>query len=72
MGLQQLQVCILTSNKPHEFAAPESAFERLAREHHLFSLSDITIDRAAHHPLLEVTTQLLRRFDTEERPTAPP
>jgi IMP dehydrogenase len=72
MGLQQLQAFILTCDKPHEFAAIETGFERLAREHHLFSLSDITIDRAAHHPLLEVTTQLLRRFDTEERPSAPP
>jgi len=63
MGLQQLQAFILTSDKPHEFAATETGFERLAREHHLESLSDIEIDRAAHHPLIEVTTQLLRRFD---------
>jgi IMP dehydrogenase len=69
MGLQQLQACILTCDKPHEFAAIETGFERLAREHHLESLADIDIDRAGHHPLVEVTTQLLRRFDANERPT---
>lgn len=66
MGLQQLQAFILTSDKPHEFAAIETGFERLAREHHLASLADIAIDRSAHHPLLEVTTQLLRRFDPDD------
>ena len=66
MGLQQLQAFILTADKPHEFASIETGFERLAREHHLHQLSDIAIDRAAHHPLLEVTTQLLRRFDPDE------
>ncbi len=66
MGLQQLQAFILTCDKPHEFAAIETGFERLAREHQLRALSDIQIDRTAHHPLLEVTTQLLRRFETDE------
>ena len=66
MGLQQLQAFILTCDKPHEFAAIETGFERLAREHHLASLGDIAIDRSAHHPLLEVTTQLLRRFEPED------
>jgi CBS domain-containing protein len=69
MGLQQLQAFILTCDKPHEFAAIETGFERLAREHHLESLADIDIDRAGHHPLVEVTTQLLRRFDANERPS---
>ena len=67
MGLQQLQAFILTCDKPHEFASIETGFERLAREHHLHRLSDINIDRAAHHPLIEVTTQLLRRFDPAEK-----
>lgn len=70
MGLQQLQAFILTCDKPHEFAAIETGFERLAREHHLHQLSDISIDRSAHHPLLEVTTQLLRRFETDPEPPA--
>ena len=66
MGLQQLQAFILTCDKPHEFAAIETGFERLAREHHLAALSDIAIDRASHHPLLEVTTQLFRRFEPDD------
>ncbi|MCI4340133.1 MAG: CBS domain-containing protein [Thermoplasmata archaeon] len=66
MGLQQLQAFILTCDKPHEFAATETGFERLAREHNLHSLADISVDRAAHHPLIEVTTQLLRRVDQDE------
>jgi CBS domain-containing protein len=71
MGLQQLQAFILTCDKPHEFAAQETGFERLARDHNLHTLSDISIDRSAHHPLIEVTTQLLRRFDRDED-RAPP
>jgi CBS domain-containing protein len=66
MGLQQLQAFILTCDKPLEFAQMETGFERVAKEHNLHSLSDIRIDRAAHHPLIEVTTQLLRRFEPEE------
>ncbi len=64
MGLTQLQAFILTCDRPEEFAPLETGFERLAREHHLVTVSDIEIDHSAHHPLVEVTTQLLRRFDT--------
>ena len=71
MGLAQLQAFILTCDKPHEFAATEIGLERIAREHHLESLADIEVDRAAHHPLIEVTTQLLRRFETEENRNPP-
>jgi IMP dehydrogenase len=71
MGLQQLQAFILTSDKPHEFAATETGFERLAREHNLHTLSDIEIDRSSHHPLIEVTTQLLRRFERDDDPARP-
>ena len=63
MGLAQLQAFILTCDQPEEFAKAETGFERVAREHHLTSLDDIDIDHAAHHPLIEVTTQLLRRFE---------
>ncbi len=63
MGLAQLQAFILTCERPEEFAAQETGFERLAAEHHLRTISDIEIDRAAHHPLVEVTTQLLRRLE---------
>ena len=66
MGLAQLQAFILTCDKPHEFAQLEIGLERVAKEHHLNSLSDIEIDRSAHHPLIEVTTQLIRRFETDE------
>ncbi len=66
MGLAQLQAFVLTCDKPHEFQQTEIGLERIAREHHLRTLSDIEIDRASHHPLIEVTTQLLRRFETEE------
>ena len=64
MGLDQLQAFILTCDQPAEFAKTELGLERLAREHNLHSLADIEVDRASHHPLLEVTTQLLRRFET--------
>ena len=66
MGLHQLQAFILTCDKPHEFAELEIGLERAAKEHHLHSLADIEIDRAAHHPLVEVTTQLIRRFEAPE------
>jgi CBS domain-containing protein len=66
MGLAQLQAFILTCDKPLEFAQTEIGLERIAREHHLTTLADIEIDRSAHHPLIEVTTQLLRRFETDE------
>ncbi|MCI4325497.1 MAG: CBS domain-containing protein [Thermoplasmata archaeon] len=72
MGLAQLQAYILTCDQPQEFAAKETGFERVAREHHLNGLADIEIDRAAHHPLLEVTTQLIRRFGLDEPPGSPP
>jgi len=63
MGLTQLQAFILTCERPEEFAAKETGFERIAKEHHLSSVDDIEIDRASHHPLIEVTTQLIRRFE---------
>ncbi len=63
MGLPQLQAFVLTCDRPEAFAQVETGFERLAREHHLRSIDDIEIDRSAHHPLIEVTTQLLRRFE---------
>jgi CBS domain-containing protein len=74
MGLAQLQAYILTCDQPQEFAAKETGLERVAREHNLHSLADIEIDRAAHHPLLEVTTQLIRRFgpDDPSGTAAPP
>ena len=66
MGLAQLQAYILTCDRPHEFAGVEIGLERLAKDHHLQRLGDIEVDRASHHPLLEVTTQLLRRFEGED------
>ncbi len=63
MGLTQLQAFVLACERPEEFAAKETGFERVAAEHHLRSVSDIEIDRSAHHPLVEVTTQLLRRLE---------
>jgi IMP dehydrogenase len=63
MGLKQLQAFILTCDQPEAFARQETGFERLARDHHLHTVDDIEIDRSAHHPLLEVTTQLLRRVE---------
>jgi CBS domain-containing protein len=63
MGLAQLQAFILTCDRPEEFARAETGFERVAKEHHLRTLEDIEIDRSSHHPLIEVTTQLLRRFE---------
>jgi CBS domain-containing protein len=63
MGLTQLQAFVLTCDRPEAFAQSETGFERLAREHHLTTIEDIEIDRSAHHPLIEVTTQLIRRFE---------
>ena len=63
MGLAQLQAFVLTCDHPDEFAAKETGFERVAAEHHLRTIADIEIDRSAHHPLVEVTTQLLRRLE---------
>jgi CBS domain-containing protein len=71
MGLTQLQAFILTCEKPLEFAAQETGFERAAREHRLHRLEDVAIDRTSHHPLIEVTTQLLRRFEPEEERPVP-
>ena len=71
MGLAQLQAFILTCDKPHEFAVTEIGLERIAKEHNLVTLADIEVDRSAHHPLIEVTTQLIRRFETEEGKNPP-
>jgi ParB-like chromosome segregation protein Spo0J len=67
MGLAQLQAFILTCDQPLEFATKEIGLERIAKDHHLAQLSDIEVDRASHHPLLEVTTQLLRRLPESGR-----
>ncbi|HEV2429491.1 MAG TPA: CBS domain-containing protein [Thermoplasmata archaeon] len=71
MGLAQLQAFILTCDQPDAFATTEIGLERVAREHHLATLEDIEIDRSAHHPLLEVTTQLIRRFDPADSTANP-
>jgi CBS domain-containing protein len=74
MGLAQLQAFILTCDRPEEFADSETGFERLAREHHLKTIDDIEIDQSSQHPLIEVTTQLIRRFESgaaREPPSAP-
>ncbi|MGA9839976.1 MAG: CBS domain-containing protein [Thermoplasmata archaeon] len=74
MGLPQLQAFILTCDRPEEFAQAETGFERLAKEHHLKTIDDIEIDQSAQHPLIEVTTQLIRRFEagsTREPSSAP-
>ncbi|MCI4372318.1 MAG: CBS domain-containing protein [Thermoplasmata archaeon] len=68
MGLAQLQAFVLTSDRPEEFARQETGFERLAQDHHLRTVDDIEIDRSTHHPLLEVTTQLLRRVEASPSP----
>ena len=65
MGLAQLQAFILTSDRPEEFDKEETGFERTAAEHGLHTVADIEIDRSSHHPLVEVTTQLLRRIESE-------
>jgi len=70
MGLTQLQAFILTCERPEEFARQETGFERVAQEHHLRTVNDIEVDHATHHPLVEVTTQLIRRF--EPRPVRDP
>jgi len=66
MGLAQLQAFILTCADPEKFDKIETGFERTARAHQLTSLADIEIDKSTHHPLVEVTTQLLRRVDPGE------
>jgi CBS domain-containing protein len=71
MGLAQLQAYILTCDQPDAFNQLETGLEKVAREHHLTTLSDIEIDRSAHHPLLEVTTQLIRRFGPDDGSDAP-
>ncbi|HTT16651.1 MAG TPA: CBS domain-containing protein [Thermoplasmata archaeon] len=63
MGLAQLQAFVLACERPEQFAAQETGFERVAAEHHLHSIADVEIDRSSHHPLVEVTTQLLRRLE---------
>ena len=68
MGLTQLQAFVLTCDRPEEFAREVTGFERLARDHHLRTVDDIEIDRSTHHPLLEVTTQLVRRVDASPPP----
>ncbi len=71
MGLTQLQAFVLTCDRPEQFASQETGFERIAEEYHLAKVSDIQIDRSSHHPLIEVTTQLLRRFEgTDSHDTA--
>ncbi|MGD0250394.1 MAG: CBS domain-containing protein [Thermoplasmata archaeon] len=65
MGLAQLQAFVLTCDRPEEFAVQETGLERVAKEHHLRTVEDIEIDRSTHHPLIEVTTQLIRRFDEQ-------
>jgi CBS domain-containing protein len=72
MGLAQLQAFVLTCDRPEEFAQQETGFERIARDHHLRTVADIDIDNSAHHPLLEVTTQLLRRVDGGDKEPSPP
>jgi CBS domain-containing protein len=66
MGLTHLQAFVLMPDRPDEFAKKETGLERTAHEHHLKSLADIAIDRSAHHPLIEITTQLIRRFEPED------
>ena len=66
MGLHNLQAFILSSEKPADFAKLEIGLERIAKEHHLRTLDDIEIDRASHHPLIEITTQLIRRVEPED------
>jgi CBS domain-containing protein len=72
MGLTQLQAFILKADQPAEFDPQEIGLERTAKERHLESLADIEIDRSTHHPLVEVTTQLLRRFDVAGDPPPVP
>lgn len=68
MGLAQLQAYILTCDNPLEFAKVETGLERVAQAHNLRGLDDIKVDASAQHPLLAVTTQLLRRFEGGEAP----
>jgi CBS domain-containing protein len=70
MGLRQLQAFILDCDRPEDFAQVEIGLERLAREHNLRTLDDIQVDRSGHHPLVAVTTQLIRRFEGEASPAS--
>jgi IMP dehydrogenase len=72
MGLRQLAAFVLVCDRPEDFQRIEIGLERLQREHHLLHLSDIEVDRSGHHPLIEVTTQLIRRFEGEEAPRVLP
>jgi len=65
MGLAQLSAFILTAESRGEFDNVETGLERVAREHNINSLSDVEIDHSSHHPLIEVTTQLIRRLEGE-------
>lgn len=72
MGLTQLQAFVLVCDEPVKFSHIETGLERTAREHRLGTLADVEIDRTAHHPLVEVTTQLLRRVEPLDTSGAPP
>ncbi len=72
MGLTQLQAFIIACERPEEFARLELGFERGAKAQRLERLDDIEVDRSAHHPLIEVTTQLLRRFEAGSGAAPPP
>jgi IMP dehydrogenase len=63
MGLRRLSAFVLTCDNPGDFEKVEIGLERVAKEHHLESLADIEVDHSSHHPLLEVTQQLIRRFE---------
>ena len=71
MGLAQLQAFILTCADPEKFDHIETGLEKTARAHRLTSLADIEVDKSTHHPLVEVTTQLLRRVESAEPSGAP-
>jgi IMP dehydrogenase len=66
MGLAQLSAFILTTEGRGDFDNVETGLERVAKEHNLNSLSDIEVDHSSHHPLIEVTTQLIRRLEGEQ------
>jgi IMP dehydrogenase len=66
MGLAQLSAFILAAETRGDFDNVETGLERVAREHHLNSLSDVEVDHSSHHPLIEVTTQLIRRLEGEQ------
>lgn len=68
MGLKRLQAFVLSCDSPQDFEKFEIGLERVAKEHDLETLEDVEIDHSSHHPLLEVTQQLIRRLEpkTEE------